>query len=182
MKSNQLYFIALFTPAALTQKIQKLKQEIKQKFNSSHSLNAPPHITLLSPFKHDEESLSNLDALLQKFSSSFQPFEIRLNDFSTFPPRVIFIDVEKTPKLMLIQKELESLARKHPAVFTYNYDKRPFHPHLTLAFKDLTKNNFYAAWREFEDRSFKETFQATALYLLKHNGKKWIPVKSYPFG
>ena len=52
---NQLYFIALIPPEPLKDQIQDIKLEVTEKFNSSHSLNAPPHITLLSPFRMDEE-------------------------------------------------------------------------------------------------------------------------------
>ncbi|MEQ8524008.1 2'-5' RNA ligase family protein [Gracilimonas sp.] len=179
--ANYLYFIALIPPSPLKDEVQKLKLEVKEKFNSSHSLNAPPHITLLSPFRLEDENEDKLDSLLDVFSQAFKPFEIQFNDFSTFPPRVIFIDVEKSPKLMKVQEKLEELARKNSELFNYNYDKRPYHPHLTLAFKDLTKSNFHKAWKEFQDRTFDASFTAKDLYLLKHTGENWKVVRSFSF-
>jgi|AntRauTorckE6833_2_1112554.scaffolds.fasta_scaffold23678_2 2'-5' RNA ligase len=176
---HQLYFIAIIPPDPLRDKIQQLKLEVKEKFNSSHSLNAPPHITLLSPFRMKEELEDNLDSLLEVFIQGFEPFEVQLNDFSTFPPRVIFIDVKKSEPLKGIQQKLEETARSKPDMFSYNYHEREYHPHITLAFKDLTKSNFYKAWDEFEDREFDEDFKADRLHLLKHDGTKWEPVRTF---
>lgn len=178
---SDIYFIALIPPSPLKDEIQELKLEVKQKFNSSHSLNAPPHITLLSPFRLEDQNTEKLDQLIQDFSQEIKPFEVRLNDFSTFPPRVIFIDVVQSPKLMDIQKKLEELARKNADLFNYNYAERPYHPHLTLAFKDLTKSNFYRAWKEFEDRTFEASFTADALHILKHTGENWKVIRRFLF-
>ncbi|MGN8224599.1 2'-5' RNA ligase family protein [Gracilimonas sp. BCB1] len=177
---NQLYFIALIPPSPLQDEIQELKLEVKEKFESSHSLNAPPHITLLSPFRLEDQNEVKLSSLIEDFTKSATPFEVQLRDFSTFPPRVIFIDVEKTPALMNMQEQLEELARSNPDLFNYNYDKRPYHPHLTLAFKDLTKKNFYKAWKEFENRDFDGSFTADTLHLLRHDGVRWQVQSSHP--
>ena len=111
---KQLYFIALIPPTPLRDQIQDIKLEVKDKFNSSHSLNAPPHITLLSPFRMDEEQEDQLDSLLDVFAQGFHPFNVQLKDFSTFPPRVVFIDVIKSPALIELQEKLETLARSKP--------------------------------------------------------------------
>lgn len=177
---SNIYFIALIPPSPLKDEIQELKLEVKEKFNSSHSLNAPPHITLISPFRMDEEQEEELNALLQDFTRNVSPFEVSLNNFSTFPPRVIFIDVEKSPLLMEVQEKLEALARSNSELFNYNYDDRPYHPHLTLAFKDLTKSNFHKAWKEFKNRTFDASFEADALHLLKHNGEEWEVIADFP--
>lgn len=171
--NNQLYFIALIPPEPIRSEIHKLKLEVKDKFGSSHSLNAPPHITLLSPFRLDEEMEDKLDSLLEVFAQGFEPFEVQLQDFSTFPPRVVFIDVVKSPELVNLQQKLEEIARSKSQMFAYNYHEREYHPHVTLAFKDLSKSNFYDAWDEFKDREFDEKFMADHLYLLKHDGECW---------
>jgi 2'-5' RNA ligase len=176
---NQLYFIALIPPNPLKDQIQEVKLEVKAKFNSSHSLNAPPHITLLSPFRLEGEDTNQLNSLLEVFAQEFEPFEVRLHNFSTFPPRVVFIDVEQSPGLIEVQENLEELARSHSDLFNYNYAERPYHPHVTLAFKDLTKSNFYKAWKEFQERSFDGSFIADILFLLKHDGDTWSVVKKY---
>lgn len=176
---KQLYFIALIPPEPLKEQIQDIKLEVKDKFNSSHSLNAPPHITLISPFRMEEEQEDQLDSLLEVFAQGFQPFNVQLKNFSTFPPRVVFIDVVKSPELVELQKKLEEIARSKPEMFAYNYQEREYHPHVTLAFKDLSKSNFYKAWDTFKDRDFEENFVSDHVYLLKHNGERWEVIRSF---
>lgn len=179
---NQLYFIALIPPSPLRDEIQQLKLNVKDKFGSKHSLNAPPHITLLSPFRFEEENMDRLHSMLEAFTEGFDAFKVQFHDFSTFPPRVVFIDVINSSGLTEVQTNLEKLARSNLELFNYNYDERPYHPHLTLAFKDLTKSDFYAVWNEFKDQEFRKDFSAEQLYLLRHNGEEWEVIRSYPLG
>lgn len=176
--AQDLYFIALIPPEPLRGQIQQLKLEVAEKFESSHSLNAPPHITLISPFRVSNEHLSGLQSILEVYAQGHQSFEVHLKDFATFPPRVIFIDVKTSDTLQQFQNKLENMIRAEDA-FGYNYTERPFHPHVTLAFKDLSKENFYKAWDEFKDRNMEETFLADHLYLLKHNGEIWEVFSEY---
>jgi 2'-5' RNA ligase len=115
--TDQLYFIATIPTVPLRDKIQQLKLEVKEKFNSSHSLNAPPHITLLSPFRMNEELEDNLDSLLEVFAQGFQPFKVQLNDFSTFPPRVVFIDVKKKSHLKSFSKNWKKQPEQNRTCF-----------------------------------------------------------------
>ncbi|MFP8489555.1 RNA 2',3'-cyclic phosphodiesterase [Gracilimonas sp. Q87] len=177
--NQELYFIALIPPDSLREQIQQIKLEVAEKFQSSHSLNAPPHITLISPFRVSDEHTSRLHSILEVYAQGHRPFKIQLKDFATFPPRVIFIDVKISEALQQFQQNLEKMIRAEDA-FGYNYQKRPYHPHITLAFKDLSKENFYKAWDEFKDRNMAKTFLADHIYLLKHNGELWEIFRTYP--
>jgi 2'-5' RNA ligase len=44
---------------------------------------------------------------------------------------------------------------------------------MTVAFKDLTRQNFKAAWPEFEQRELQFEFAADNITLLQHDGKRW---------
>lgn len=176
---NPLLFVAFIPDDPLKNTIQEMKYEVRDKFGSEHSLNAPPHVTLLSPFRLQEGKADELDSLLEVFGQGFEPVPVKLDGFSTFPPKVVFVDVEKTPALMEIQDRLEKLARSNPDIFQYGYDERPFHPHITLAFKDLTKSNFIGAWKHYRDKEFKKEFVGKELCLLHHNGENWEVVKRY---
>jgi 2'-5' RNA ligase len=57
----------------------------------------------------------------------------------------------------------------------------PFHPHITLAFRDLKKTMFEAAWNEFKEKSFQTSFVMNAIDLLKHDGKCWHPLHRFHF-
>lgn len=180
--SSGLYFIALIPPESIKENIQEIKLNFRDTYNSSHSLNAPPHITLLSPFRLTDGKENELSQILEELSSKLHPVKIELKDFDVFEPRVIFIDVIQSSDLTRAQKLIEEGARAYSEIFNYNYAQRPFHPHLTLAFKDLSKENFYKAWEEFKEKSFQADFVAEQICLLKHNGKRWNVAKAFDLG
>ncbi|MBK5277935.1 MAG: 2'-5' RNA ligase family protein, partial [Bacteroidia bacterium] len=66
-------------------------------------------------------------------------------------------------------------------IFNAQYKDMPFHPHLTLAFRDLKKPMFEKAWEEFKSKEYSESFAAKHFTLLKHNGKVWESLKDFEF-
>ena len=58
--------------------------------------------------------------------------------------------------------------------------KRPFAPHMTVAFRDLTKKNFKLAWQQFKTQELYFQFTATELTLLRHNKKRWQIHSQFP--
>lgn len=58
--------------------------------------------------------------------------------------------------------------------------QRSFAPHMTVAFKDLTRQNFQTAWSEFEKRQLYFEFTASCLTLLLHDGKRWNVKSEFP--
>lgn len=171
-KSQQLYFVAIIPPSPLREEIQELKKYVSSKYNSHHSLKAPPHITLLAPFNFTGKQ-KQLSAKLESYCSIFSPVEISLKNYSNFGSRVLFIDVIENQELNSLQKELETKARADQETFNYNYDVRDFNPHITMAFRDLSKSDFNRAWKEFKNKEFEAEFVAEQISLLMHDGEKW---------
>jgi 2'-5' RNA ligase len=156
-----------------------LKTYFKDKYNSKASLNSPPHITLHMPFQWKEDKENILTEKLHDFAKLFLPFELELLNFNCFPPRVIYIDVVKSKLLEKLQQDLHRLCKKELNLFNANYKEHPFHPHVTLAFRDLRKQQFLMAWEEFRERKFERTFQVSAISLLKHDGMRWEIVSQF---
>lgn len=180
-QQNNLYFVALLPPSPVYEEAQEYRLYFKENYNSEHALKSPPHITLLSPFRLEKEKYDQLESVLDGISQSITPFTVRLRNFSTFPPGVIYIDVESDEELINLQQKLEQTARKKSDLFNYNYHRRDYHPHLTLAFKDLSKDNFHKAWQEFKDKKYRADFKAESLTLLKHDGQCWQVENEFNF-
>lgn len=179
-QNNQhLFFVAILIPEPLKEEIQELRLLVKKKYESRQALKSPPHITLLAPFKSEPEQEKKMEEILADLSSRFNTFNAELQDISSFSTRVIYIKVTENPYLTEMQKTIEKEARNHQAVFHYDYDERPFRPHLTLAFRDLTKENFYKAWDELGGMKIRAEFNVRDFSLLKHDGKQWQEHKSF---
>ncbi len=169
-----LYFVALLLPEDLSREITRLKLDIKKRFNSQHALNSPPHITLLMPFRPETKNLPELHTIIKNFAKQYRPFDVQLNHISHFGDRVIFIDVKKESYLFNVQDKLETLARNTPKLFNYSGQKRTFRPHISLAFRDLTADNFHRAIAALKNLKFEQTFSVEGIHLLKkEEGMNW---------
>ena len=176
---TKLYFIALIPPSPIYDEALEQKNYFKENYNSKASLNSPPHITLHMPFRWKEKKENELIQTVEEFVKSFEPIKVCLDNFSAFPPRVIFINVVKSEALDQLQKSIQRFCKKELNLFNANYKEQAFHPHLTLAFRDLKKPNFKKAWEEFEMKEYKAEFIADRIALLKHNGKIWEVFKEF---
>jgi 2'-5' RNA ligase len=178
---QQQYFIALVPPSPIYEKANDLKLHFKERYNSKAALNSPPHITLHMPFWWKKDKEDQLIKGLSEFSPIFFPFQLSLRNFSAFKPRVIFIDIVPNESLMKLQKELMRFCKKTFNLFNADYKALPFHPHLTLAFRDLKKVAFEEAWEEFREKTFDDNFIVDHFTLLRHNGKRWEPINDFAF-
>jgi 2'-5' RNA ligase len=176
---TKLYFIALIPPPPIYDQALEQKTYFKEHYNSKASLNSPPHITLHMPFRWKEDKESELVEKLDNFLKAFDPIKVCLDNFSAFAPRVIFINVIKSEALDHLQKNIQRFCKKELNLFNANYKEQAFHPHLTLAFRDLKKPNFKKAWEEFEKKEYKAEFIADKIALLKHTGKIWDNFKEF---
>jgi 2'-5' RNA ligase len=166
-----LYFLAFIPSEKIKQEVKIFKEEIRLKYAAKHALKLPAHITLQPPFKLNEEDKSYLLEALTNFSKKENPLKINLVGFGSFPPRVIFIDVEHKQAIIEFHHRLQEALLKVPNFQVK--EKRQLHPHITLATRDLKEDHFRKAWRNFKERDYTAHFTAGSLYLFRHNGKTW---------
>lgn len=115
--------------------------------------------------------VGDLEQALEAFSHQAAPVELILDGFAAFPPRVIYIHVVPTPALKTLQADLvKAVAQPLNLPPT---QRHPFTPHMTIAFRDLTKENFHHAWADFQEQSFAARCWVSHLTLLIHNGRRW---------
>jgi 2'-5' RNA ligase len=176
-----LYFIALLPPPEIQDYANQIKQYFADKYASRHAQKSPPHITLQPPFKWIDNNVPVLEASLREFASEQHSVPITLSGFAAFRPRVIYIDVVKSQELLSLQANLTAHMEATLGIVDKVGKKRAFTPHMTVAFRDLTKRNFKAAWPEFENRQLYFEFTADKLTLLIHNGKRWNIKSEFAF-
>ncbi|MBI1770185.1 MAG: RNA 2',3'-cyclic phosphodiesterase [Bacteroidetes bacterium] len=167
------YFIAVLPPSPVYEEIFSMKNYFREKYNSKASLNSPPHITLHMPFLWKEKKENDLVNSLDVFAKGKEQFNIELLGFGAFPPQVIFISVKENEQLNQLQYQFQKFCKTELNLFNAQYKDQPFHPHVTLAFRDLKKPMFVSAWNEFKEKSFSSSFVLEKITLLKHNGKHW---------
>ena len=178
--SVKKYFIAIVIPEPFHSAIIALKQLVAERYNSKAALRSPAHITLHMPFEWKEEKENILIESLQQFSLK-EDFMIELQNFSCFSPRVIFIDVIKNEKLSILQSNLVNYVKKNLRLFNQADDMRGFHPHVTIAFRDLKKQLFNEAFASLKEQKYEASFAINSFWLLKHTGKEWQQHEEFIF-
>lgn len=176
-----LFFIAIVTPEALNHQVLEWKHYMREQFHCKVALKSPAHITLIPPFTMAETAQPEIQALLEPFAASQHPFAIQLKNFAAFKPRVIYANVLPNPALSALQTSLEATLLQSGRVPIKKED-RPFHPHITIANRDLQKEDFPLAWQHFQQITYEASFTANTISLLKNNEHKWEIAASFPFG
>ncbi|MBW4649931.1 MAG: 2'-5' RNA ligase family protein [Kastovskya adunca ATA6-11-RM4] len=180
-KSKQRFFIALLPPQDIREDVNEIKQYFGDRYASRKAQNSPPHITLQPPFDWQVDEVQQLERCLKAFADTYNSVPITLRGFGAFVPRVIYINVVKTAELLALQQDLMAEVEESLGIVDRVSKSRPFAPHMTVAFRDLTKQNFRAAWQEFQQRQLEVEFTASGLTLLIHNGQRWIISAEFPF-
>ncbi|RYF84849.1 MAG: hypothetical protein EON98_08095, partial [Chitinophagaceae bacterium] len=116
---------------------------------------------------------------LELISSLTISFLITTNNFSAFKPRTLFIAVAENESLNMLKKASDQSFRHSD--YKMKIENWPFHPHITIATRDLHKKDFVEAWPMFEGKIFLEEFEASRLSLLRHNGRHWDVVYTSAF-
>ena len=173
-----LYFVGIVAPDLINSQVLQWKNYMLQHFSCKVALRSPAHITLIPPFNLEKSKEQQLTIDMITFADGRQPFEIRLQNFSAFPPRVIFADVEPSTQLKDFQNDFEGyLVNKN---YPIKRSTRPFHPHVTIANRDLRKENFYKAYNYFNAISFSAHFTATHIDLLVSEPEGWVSASHVP--
>lgn len=175
------FFIALLPPQHIQEYANNIKQYFADNYASYGAQKSPPHITLQPPFEWAEANVPQLEAAIREFASRQQSISITLSGYAAFPPRVIYINVVKSPTLLTLQADLMAYAENNLGIIDKVAKSRPFAPHMTVAFRDLTKQNFRVAWPEFAQRQLDFEFTAENLTLLRHDGKRWQIKSEFSF-
>ena len=170
----KLYFMALLPDAAIQEEVTRFKQVAQERFGTRQALKSPAHITLVPPFRTDRTDFS----ILQTVTAEQNPFAVPLQNFDRFGSRVIFVDVVPAPALLDFQKVLADFCASQLSIVP---DSRSFHPHMTVAFKDLSQSIFPEAWTYFSAQTYERTFTAQGVTLLFHTGQQWQIDQTFAF-
>lgn len=178
-KPVRMYFVAVVLPQHIDEKVLQYKRQMQALYGCKVGLKSPAHITLVPPFWMEEEKEAALRQDIEKLAQSIPAFSLATAGFSAFKPRTIFVAVEENARLQELKKSSDSFFRGKD--YKMKIENRPFHPHITIATRDLHKKDFWEAWPRFEKEALLETAEVTGLSLLRHNGRDWDVVFTAPF-
>jgi 2'-5' RNA ligase len=181
MKQIQKYFLALVPPPDILQTAHEIKVRIREEFGIKYALKSPPHITLKMPFSYNEAKEGQLTASLTEYLKTQASFKVQIGGVGSFGNRVIFLSIQKTEPLIQLQKGLKLFCKRNLHLVDELSD-RNFHPHMTIAFKDVKPRIFEEVLARVREQSFDATFLADHITLLKRAEGRWLNYHSVEFG
>lgn len=178
-----LYLVAYLPDEPVAQQVWDYKQYIAEMYGSMRGLKVLPHVTFISPFSWPEADEEVMAGGLSELMRSFTAETIYFNGFNHFKgPKsyTIYVAVERSP-LMEEQHARISVHARNKLLMPASRTGKHFTPHMTVAYRDLDHHKFTRAWPHFENMPFHATGQLDRLWLLKHNGTRWEPLKELMF-
>jgi 2'-5' RNA ligase len=177
---NSRYFLALLPPPEMQDYANQVRQQFADRYASKKAFNSPPHITIQPSFEWPTAAIESLVTHLTTWAHGYGAVPVCLSGFGAFAPRVIFINVCRTPDLLTLQANLSTDCLNELKIMPQMSDWE-FAPHMTVAFRDLTPENFQRAWPHFKQQQLglsnaengQYHFVADRLTLLKHDGRRW---------
>ena len=170
--THAMYFVAIMCPPELDQYVMQFKYRMRDQFGCVLALRSPAHITIIPPFWLNLDEEIKLQETLRAFETDRDELKIQLDGFSSFGKRVLFIRVLENPELEEIKNQVEQHFAGSFGELT-GKDDRPFHPHITIANRDLKPGDFEKAWYYFSNKDFKENFSSRTISLLKLTESNW---------
>lgn len=181
MANFQKYFIALVPEGEIQEKATSLKEMLKERFNIKYALKSPAHVTLKMPFSFNEVKEDYLEQRLKEFLKDYQSLELTIGGVRKFGDRVVYLNVDANEDLFLLQKHLKNFCKRELKLNDELSD-RNFHPHMTIAFKDLKKIPVPNIIKALEEQPILEKFVTNQLFLLKRVGGQWVINRKIDFG
>ncbi len=163
-------FIALRLPEAVRAPLAETAARLRPRLPAARWVPASNlHLTLRFLGETDPDRVAGLDRLLAGCAGAREPFRLRLCGGGCFPPRrparVAWVGFESSPALMDLQALVAAAVDAH---LDLEGERRPFHPHLTLARpRRPWPRSAVAHWGEAFDGPQGKAFDVAEVHLMR---------------
>jgi 2'-5' RNA ligase len=174
------FYIAIVPTDPLQGRATELKLQLKDKFNLKYALKSPAHVTLKMPFLWNEAKEYDLISHLSQFFMQQPGFGLTLNGIGKFGKRVLYVKVGgQTAALYSLQKKLVTMCQT-----TLNLKQEmsdyAYHPHMTLAHKDVKHKLFEDYFLYLKSTGFQENLKVQDIALLRKEIGRWEVYQRFP--
>jgi len=134
------------------------------------------------PFLYKENKIDQVSLSLKEALEERPSFEITFEGIAAFRNRQIYLKVSSNEFLTKIQRDIALWMKRHFNIFNANYRDYPYHPHLTIAFRDLKKVYFDIAFQYYMDLNYEASFTVSEISMLKLMADRWETISNYQLG
>lgn len=184
---RQRIFIAINLPEEIKEELlnyQKNWPELPVKWIKKESL----HITLIFLGYISDEELPKIIKIIKEVSKRHSPFSINLTKIcygppKKIPPRMVWIEGEKSEELGKLQKELENALFSVSIKELKEPENRPYTPHITLGrIRQLEFRQIEPEERPEIDEEINLNFEVNSIEVmeshLKRGGAEYIVLET----
>ncbi len=126
----------------------------------------------MPPFKTEENTERLLLNFVETYNFVIIPFNIQLNGFNHFGNRVLYVDVMPSVSLSDMEKDINiQFGKEFPLIIFRN--KQAFHPHVTIATRDISEHKFNVVWHYFLQHMIDAKNDCKELSLMKLDKEVW---------
>lgn len=147
-----------------------------------------PHVTVGSGLVVEEAQLVPFYSAVETFTRSVAPITISTKDFGYMDnwvgaklghtPYVVYIKPENLSTLPGLAEFFEGLKAEYPAWYNQPW---PYQPHITVAFKDLSKEGFVAAQKFLNGKTYVKNILIESVSLAERDEHGvWTERKRFP--
>lgn len=168
------YYIAAIPPEPHLSRLWQVKRDAADKYKVKGGLFSPPHTTLTDDFYLETRFENELINRVQSIAGKHHPFSFQLSGYMKMGPKAIAISHGEIGELKAFREDLRNAMNiffvEHRVPLKLS---AKFAPHLTILYRGYNDPSLDAAWEDFKDQSFEESFLIDHISILKHNGKTW---------
>ena len=178
---KHLRLLAILPPDPVFSHARQEQERISKTWGPHHALRTPPHVTVIPPLALETSELRLLNAIVEVIAPAIKSFPVALNGYGAFKPRVIFIQPEVSEPLMELYKICYQAVRSKLPHTLDQYPDKPFHPHITLAHKDVSRTQFEKMWEYYSMHEYHASFMVDHYSVLRHENEGWKVEKEFQF-
>ena len=178
-------------PEPLFSRIRTEQQTVSSRYSSMRAMDWPPHITIAQRVSIPDDTFDSVCVQMRDACSRIQPISLSLGkrwlvkteDTPFENPYVIAYSVDVTSALNHLHHEIQEtvLGKFSPT----GYLIRGYHPHVTLAYRDLTQSNYEQAKMDFNTspEPTPVSFRLSNVdFMEKQSDGHWKSVESFSLG
>lgn len=175
-----LFFLAALLPPEPEAQIIAFKRDFAENFAAPYALKPPGHITFADTFHANAAELPKLNPHLEKLFSTFSPLTAEVRNFAAFTSSLaIFAAIHNQQDFQGMREALFWFNKNTRLLGPKAVKSKSFTPHITVGYRDLTEENFHAAWKKYSRLQFSADFVIDRIHLMHHR-KKWQSVHEFP--
>lgn len=177
-ESMQTAIVVLLDPPSYNY-VRAIQLRMYECFGTKATLTLEPHFTI--KYAYIPGNLSLAENYFDSLISNTKEFDVNLSSIGSFDnsKNVVFLNVEKNDKLQELHMSiLDELAHRQLAQ-PGEFEGKDLHFHITLAYKDISKEDFQKAKLMLKDEkpNFQFRVKRLAMYVRADDDAPWFIYK-----